>query len=136
MIVALLAVGFIIFYFIEKVPKESQPFTDAKLSPRDSYKKYCGSCHLAPDPASLPKEIWREKVLPLMGVFMGIPGSSKVDPLMGKSAEERELFKKRNIIPEYAMLSKDEWEKITAYTISQAPDSLVLIQQGSTATSR
>lgn len=85
---------------------------------------YCASCHMLPDPASLTKEVWRLHVLPVMAARMGIIYPN-YDPLRGLSPEERAIVKKNNIIPESPVLTREEWDKLTKYIISLAPDTVV-----------
>lgn len=48
-----------------------------KLDPNKNYSGkelaqiYCGGCHLYPEPSLLSEEIWKEKVLPVMGKKFG-----------------------------------------------------------------
>ncbi|GAA3995223.1 FG-GAP repeat domain-containing protein [Mucilaginibacter dorajii] len=85
---------------------------------------YCASCHMLPDPASLTKQVWSLHVLPIMAARMGIIYPN-YDPLRGLSPEERAIVKKNNIIPESPVLTQDEWDKLTNYIISLAPDTVV-----------
>ena len=74
----------------------------------NDYKTYCGSCHLTPDPANIPKSLWKNKVLPEMAVIMGYhhkkntpypsPGTSLIDSI--------------------------KWQQIQNYILALAPDSI------------
>jgi len=87
------------------------------------FKTYCQTCHMAPDPKSLTKNIWQYNVLPVMAARMGIiyPG---FDPLRGLSDEEKAIVNKNHIIPDQPMLDQDKWNKLVHYIINSAPDSI------------
>lgn len=88
------------------------------------FTDFCAKCHMLPNPASLTKEVWRLHVLPVMAARMGIIYPN-YDPLRGLSDEERIIVKKNDIIPDAPVLNKDEWDKLVAYVISLAPDTLI-----------
>lgn len=87
------------------------------------FLRYCSLCHMAPDPQSLTKEIWKNHVLPIMASRMGIVYPN-YDPLRGLSDDEKAIVNKNNIIPEQPMLSQDDWKKIETYIIANAPDTI------------
>lgn len=89
------------------------------------FLRHCTVCHLAPDPASLTKEIWARHVLPIMAARMGIIYPN-YDPLRGLSDEERAIVKKHNIIPEEPVCTEADWAKIKDYIINNAPDSVII----------
>jgi hypothetical protein len=89
------------------------------------FTRYCTTCHMEPDPASLTKEIWQNHVLPTMASRMGIIYPN-YDPLRGLSDEERVIVKKNNIIPDEPALSEQEYSKIVNYILKNAPDSVSL----------
>lgn len=72
--------------------------SQSKQDLASSYSNYCGACHLVPDPANLPKEIWAASVLPRMWEIQGAP---EIDSL--------------------------ERAALTAYILGQAPDSLTAL---------
>ncbi|NBW02141.1 MAG: VCBS repeat-containing protein [Cytophagia bacterium] len=79
-------------------------------------KKYCASCHLLPSPSLLPKNVWQLSTLPYMGILMGI--KDEIANLPGPLKDYAILR------PSFQMISKEEYEKIKAYYIEQAPKSL------------
>lgn len=89
------------------------------------FERYCTSCHMAPEPAGLTKEIWQNHVLPVMASRMGIIYPN-YDPLRGLSDEEREIVKKGHIIPDDPILTNEEYSKIINYILINAPDSVSL----------
>ncbi|WP_419698219.1 FG-GAP-like repeat-containing protein [Mucilaginibacter sp. NFX135] len=105
-------------FTIKTVPLKND---DGKLL----FTRYCTTCHMEPDPASLTKEIWQNHVLPTMASRMGIIYPN-YDPLRGLSDEEREIVKKNHIIPDEPTLTNEEYGKIVNYILSIAPDSVSL----------
>ncbi|MBL7700581.1 MAG: VCBS repeat-containing protein [Chitinophagaceae bacterium] len=69
--------------------------------------KYCGNCHVFPEPKFLNKEAWRLDVLPAMAKKLGI------DYIYETQLDEK------NVI-----LNLEEWKKVAAYYIHESPDSL------------
>jgi hypothetical protein len=89
------------------------------------FMRYCTTCHMEPDPASLTKDIWRSHVLPIMASRMGIIYPN-YDPLRGLTDEERLIVKKNHIIPDEPILTNEEYGKIVNYILNIAPDSVSL----------
>jgi hypothetical protein len=79
-------------------------------------KTYCASCHVLPSPAALPKNVWQLSTLPYMGILMGIE-----DEIANLPAPLKDYAILR---PSTQMISKEDYEKIKAYYIDQAPESL------------
>jgi hypothetical protein len=70
--------------------------------------KYCGNCHLAPDPSLLSKSIWTNNVLPAMAERLGIEVLEGNIYLHGKQST----------------ISYADWNKIIKYYETLAPDTL------------
>lgn len=87
------------------------------------YQANCASCHIAPKIEHLTKRIWRDHVLPEMGARMGIP-NAKPNLLKGMSSLEIDLVLKTGIYTKKPMLSQEEWQELSDYIISLAPDTL------------
>ncbi|HKJ48182.1 MAG TPA: VCBS repeat-containing protein, partial [Christiangramia sp.] len=87
------------------------------------YDQQCVRCHIGPDIEDLPKNIWKEGVLPDMGARMGFntPG---YDPYKGFSFEDKLAIMKTNIFPSTPVISEEEWIVLQEYILSKAPDSL------------
>jgi hypothetical protein len=79
-------------------------------------KTYCASCHLLPDPALLPKNVWQYSTLPYMGIMMG------VDKEIGML--EKPLSDYTILGPGSQMIPDEDWEKIKAYYLEEAPKTL------------
>src|SRR5260221_1636080 len=85
---------------------------------KETAEKYCGSCHAFPDPSLLPKNIWRDNILPQMAFRMGLDYSliSKIPPY-----DQKMVY---SLLPDNPTVSPQEWEEIKNYYLRLAPDSL------------
>lgn len=83
------------------------------------YNNRCGTCHLPPDPACLPKNIWQSQVLPEMGARMGIKTIGYEYRKGEMNMAETSAF-----YPKEPLISQEDWSKIVAYVMQHAPDSL------------
>ena len=95
----------------------------AEPDPEALFTQHCGSCHQPPAPASLPKGVWQQSVLPEMGARMGIPAFG-YDPARNTSAEEFALIRDHGFYPDTPTLPYDDWTLIQQYILDLAPDSL------------
>ncbi|GAA4467583.1 VCBS repeat-containing protein [Nibrella saemangeumensis] len=95
--------------------------TDSTAAGKQLALRYCGTCHLFPEPGLLDKKTWITGVLPNMGMRLGIkiPGQDTLKPL---SPEEEQAVSALNIYPEQAALSVADWQKIVSYYEENAPD--------------
>ena len=89
----------------------------------EQYQVHCGSCHLLPDPNSLPKEIWKEGVLPEMAARMGYRYND-YNPYLYKSPEEIGYLEQSKMYPDEAIIDSVTWWGIHDYIISLAPNSI------------
>ena len=83
---------------------------------------YCQLCHAFPDPALLTKNIWKEKVLPVMAQRLGIHGN--ISPYHGLSYYEIHVVTQAGIFPAEQKISEASWQKIVQYFVDNAPDSM------------
>jgi FG-GAP-like repeat len=84
---------------------------------------YCRACHAFPDPGLLDKVTWQKKVLPQMALRLGLnPGA--INPYVGKSVAEIYELLQAGIYPKKAFLSQENWQKIEAYYLKNAPERL------------
>ncbi len=95
---------------------EPGPDSGAQLA-----KQYCGSCHLMPNPKSLPKPIWQLGVLPVMGAYLGIRYLGH-DPYRNLKPEEVALLKQEHLFPDEPVIDVESWQKIVAYYVENAPE--------------
>lgn len=93
---------------------------DSTSSGKQLALRYCGSCHLFPEPELLDKKTWVTGVLPNMAMRLGLklPGQ---DTLKQLSPEEEKAIGKLNIYPQTAALSVADWKKIVSYYVQKAP---------------
>lgn len=92
------------------------------------YNHYCASCHIAPQIDELPAATWQKYVLPDMAARMGIK-IHDYNPYEKMSNSEMEARMRSNVYPAQPLISKEDWDLIEDYVVSQAPDSLPAIEQ-------
>ena len=88
------------------------------------YENYCASCHIAPNINNLPKDIWRDNILPDMGARLGII-TPENHPYYEYSFDEQIAIIKTGIYPSRPIINEQDWELLVDYIISMAPDSVV-----------
>lgn len=94
------------------------------LSGKTLATTHCGRCHALVEPGALPRSSWKEDVLPSMGHRLGIyKGDHQPDSLFGRG-ENATIIRRANVYPEQPQIAKEEWEKIVAYYIENAPDTI------------
>jgi len=93
-------------------------------------KTHCGRCHASPDPSALDRNTWNQIVLKNMGCRLGVqtPG---YDPLSSSNMMEQTLLIEANIYPKAPLIAQEGWEKILAYYLNHAPDSLSVTRDSS-----
>ena len=87
------------------------------------YENYCASCHIAPDIQDLPKDIWKNNVLPAMAARMGIL-TTENHPYHNLSFPEQMAIIKTGIFPSKPIIEADDWELLKNYIIDLAPDNI------------
>ena len=93
------------------------------MSSAELYQIHCGSCHLAPDPTGLPRDIWKNRVLPEMAARMGYRYND-YNPTQGKSFDEKYHILKSKIYPSKPIIDSLTWWQVHDYIVSLAPDSV------------
>lgn len=88
-------------------------------------QQYCTSCHLFPDPKLLPKEIWKNEVLPNMAFRMGLMNLMEG----ARYVPMADLPTVASTLPGRPMVTEEEWSLIAHYFDTHAPDSLVELNQ-------
>ncbi|WP_422080388.1 FG-GAP repeat domain-containing protein [Ulvibacterium sp.] len=76
-------------------------------------KIHCASCHLYPEPELLPRRVWGEKIMPNMGLKMGMSHG----PLY--SYGDKETLK--NLTP---TLSQEDWDRIVHFYLNKSENSV------------
>ncbi|HET9775549.1 MAG TPA: hypothetical protein VFP77_03160, partial [Gemmatimonadaceae bacterium] len=74
----------------------------------------CAACHAFPEPALLDKNTWQAGVLPRMAPRLGVTAQS-LSEAMGRDT---------NMVVLNGAVSQQDWQKIVAYYVQNAPDSL------------
>src|SRR5687767_6181861 len=82
-------------------------------------RKYCGACHLFPDPSLLDKRTWNNTVLPQMAFRMGYKDSRMIARI-----SPADLPFVLQTIPSQPMITEDEFALIRKYYSKNAPDFL------------
>jgi hypothetical protein len=122
-----LTVAFVLFACGGRKEPETTRIPDLKpssLSGEALAVAHCGRCHSFVDPIALPRSSWKNDVLPSMGHRLGIyKGDHQPDSLFGRGAGEA-IVRRANIYPERPLIAKEDWEKIVAYYVDHAPDTI------------
>ena len=66
-------------------------------------KTYCGSCHLFPEPSTLPQNVWQYSTLPYMAIMMEIDYEI--------NALEKPLSDYRILRPKSQIINDEDWGK-------------------------
>lgn len=85
--------------------------------------QHCGSCHLAPAPDALPRNIWENRVLPEMGARLGMR-TLGYDPVGQLGPEEYALAQAHGFYPDRPALTYEAWASLRQYILERAPDTL------------
>ena len=101
----------------------TQGLPDAELSDAQLAQRYCGSCHLFPEPGLLDKSTWTQSVLPAMAWRLGLRDTT-YQPLLGRNMNERFLIRQAGIFPDSARISVANWQRLVHYYDSLAPERL------------
>jgi hypothetical protein len=97
----------------------------SELSGKELAAIHCARCHLFVDPSMLPRSSWREDVLPSMGHRLGFyKGEHQPDSLFGRG-ENAAIIRRANVYPETPAMAREDWAKIVAYYLENAPDTIL-----------
>ncbi len=114
---------FLLYFILLSLGAVLLSHCSSEPTPEHLFARHCGSCHLAPAPALLPRAIWEESVLPEMGARMGIH-SPGYDRGQQSSPEEFAHARAGGFYPEAPTVSAEDWEAIRRYILERAPDGL------------
>lgn len=114
--------------------------TDAGATPGRRYAlRYCQSCHLFTEPDLLPRSVWRDTMLPRMGVRLGmhhrLPAYADA-VYFGDTDEEKQLLAEAGVFPSSAQVPEAEWHQLTRYFLDNAPDAFPPEDESSRAISQ
>lgn len=110
-----------------KQQTEKTEFSDlpvSGLSGKQLAVAHCSRCHAFVDPGLLAKTNWRD-VLPAMGHRMGIYRNGARPDSLFDEGESGSVVREANIFPEKPVLAREDWRKIEAYFIENAPDTIL-----------
>lgn len=107
----------------KQVSENYTPPKPTNLSGEELAKSYCGSCHQFPSPDLLDKKTWEHGVLPKMALRLGM--GDLMQHLTSMDYEEMMTLSMANIFPDKPVLAKEDWQKIVAYYLKNAPQKLL-----------
>jgi hypothetical protein len=112
---------FLVFLFCFNVQAQNETL----LKGRVLAESYCGSCHSYPSPSLLPKDIWKQHVLPQMAALMGNKAAQdSLGVWENKSKEEIAIIRNLGVYPLSNQLSPEDFQAIIAYYSDEAPKEL------------
>lgn len=85
---------------------------------------YCTSCHSFPEPDLLNKQSWELYMLPRMGVFLGVIEHDSLRGILTANETERAIAEASGVFPKKQVVTDEEWQKIKAYYLQNAPEQL------------
>jgi hypothetical protein len=88
-----------------------------------AYRNYCASCHIAPSPGDLPRELWEKSVLPEMGARLGMDEAG-YNPLANLPLDEQYSIIQTGVYPSSRLIDPEDWKLLKNYILANAPDSL------------
>lgn len=97
------------------IPRSPSVEEGAKLA-----KVYCSSCHQYPDPMLLPRDIWVTKILPEMGLRLGIGDKNTL--LSRMSFKLHDQLSILGIYPNQRGISEKDWLSIVHFYETQSPE--------------
>lgn len=114
LVLIVLSAIIIVSYLLQR---KEQAFAEKK-----QFDLYCGSCHLTPNPANIPKSLWKTKVLPEMAKRMGI---TDYDESSRRYSDiEKHHIKLNNAYPEKPLLDSLKWQQLSNYILRLAPNKV------------
>jgi FG-GAP-like repeat len=99
---------------------KAEPAANAPGSARDVERgqllaaKWCGTCHLAPDPSDLPRERWHF-IIKWMGNYLGYPNDDK----------DLQHIVYRSLVASQPAITFEEFRAIETYFVTKAPEQIV-----------
>ena len=100
---------FVLLFLMVSCKKEQPKSRGAQL-----YDTYCASCHIAPKIDELPKNVWKESVLPEMMERMEVEGLDQDFNLSYNGLRPK--------------ITLQEWAQLETYIVTNAPEYLESIQ--------
>jgi len=85
---------------------------------------HCARCHSYVGPEMLPRSVWENDVLPAMGFRMGVFSSTAQRDSVYAATNSEAVLRRHNIYPETAVMAPEDWEKLKAFYLESAPDTV------------
>ena len=121
-ILSIIVIASVLLIALLLSPSEKQVSQEKQVYLEKQYNIHCGSCHLTPDPANIPKNLWQSSVLPEMAKRMGI--KNYLDSSERYSGIEKYHIALNNAYPKEPLMDSLKWQELSNYIISIAPDSV------------
>ncbi|MBX3255737.1 MAG: VCBS repeat-containing protein [Chitinophagaceae bacterium] len=80
---------------------------------------WCGGCHQVPDPSLLNKSMWRDKVLPYMGLRLGFHSPVADSFIVDDNIADASIY------PTHKLIGDEDWNDIIRYYVLGAPDTML-----------
>lgn len=96
----------------------------ADLSGEQLARVYCQACHRFPEPALLDRATWQQAVLPRMRQRLGLYEEGVTPDRLNGTGPGAQQIREAGIFPDTAALTTKQWDRIAAYILRAAPDSL------------
>jgi hypothetical protein len=113
--------AFLVFQSSISVQAQNNPLLKGKILA----ESYCSTCHSYAAPSLLPKEIWKNKVLPQMAALMGFKeAQDSLGVWENKSDEEIAIIKRLGVYPPTKQISVADFQAIMDYYDAEAPTIL------------
>ena len=97
-----------------------KPPTPSNISGQELAAIYCANCHLKPEPELLDKKTWEKGVLPEMAFYLG--KRLLTDKFFDMNPDDISAAIQSGLYPSAPVLAEEDWDKIVAYYISNAPE--------------
>ncbi len=96
------------------------PPAPSNLSGQELAAIYCANCHLKPEPELLDKKTWEKGVLPEMAFYLG--KRLLTEKFFNMNPDDIPAAIQSGLFPSAPVLAEEDWDKIVAYYISNAPE--------------
>ena len=99
--------------------------TGASRTGEQLAQRYCQTCHVFPAPTLLDKTSWQRFVLPRMARRLGLRGiGAPEDEQEIEAGSGGDLVRAAKVFPDSAVMSRDDWARIAAWYLGNAPATL------------
>lgn len=109
---------------VPKTETTKTPEVTTRKSGEALSKLYCAGCHQYPNPTLLDKGTWQNFMLPRMGYMLGIYNTPEEREALFEKNEGGQIVRESNLFPENRVIDALDWDAITNYYITNAPETL------------